>query len=297
MKPIWNASPAFPDFPDPDPGWYNLDGPTYHQGPGLSKSMMGPLAQSPAHLKAYLATPQEWTPAFVFGDAFHAYILEPERFQREFAVLPDGIDMRAKDGKAWAASQGDKNILKPADMDSIKGMRDSLVTHPAASALLFGAVEISGYFRDPVSGCLGKLRPDVISEILGMTLVDLKTARDASMSAFTKDAYNFGYHLQAAWNLYGASQIEGEEIKHFAFVVVEKEAPFAVNVWRAGPDFVQAGQVECMKLAQVYKECFKKDWWPCTEPQYSPEIRDLDLPRWAKRKKSEVIYEAGGGLF
>lgn len=299
MKPIRADKPI---FPDPEPGWYNLDGSTYHQGPGLSKSMMGPLAQSPAHLEAYLATPRTETAAMTFGDAFHARVLEPSRFVTEFAFMPALLDGRSKEGKAWKAENAGKKILKGEDQQTLEKMRAAVMAHPFARVLVEGqqraAVEVSGYFREPVTGILGKIRPDIVSTILDMTLVDLKTCRDASAAGFQKDAYNLGYPRQGAWYLYGASQIEGAEVRHFAFIAIEKEPPYAVNVWRAGADFLQVGQIEVIKLARIYADCQAKGEWTLTEPGYSPEIRDLDLPGWVKRRsEASVIWEGGGGPF
>jgi hypothetical protein len=71
-----------------------------------------------------------------------------------------------------------------------------------------------------------------------------------------------------------------------------------VNVWRAGDDFIQVGQIEVIKLARLYADCQAKNEWPLTEPGYSKEIRDLDLPGWVKRRsEASVIWEGGGGPF
>ena len=58
------------------------------------------LLKSPAHYQAYLNNPREETKALKVGKYVHALVLEPDAAVTGFAILPEGIDRRTKDGKA-----------------------------------------------------------------------------------------------------------------------------------------------------------------------------------------------------
>jgi len=72
-----------------DPGYYKgISNEDYHGGPGISKSQLDLIARTPALLLWNKQSPEdsEKSPELVFGDAFHAMILEPERFHSEFFI-------------------------------------------------------------------------------------------------------------------------------------------------------------------------------------------------------------------
>ncbi len=105
----------------------------YHAGPGVSKSDLDLIARSPAHYRAQKAAPREATPAMIIGSAFHTATLEPEKFDLEFAVAPEGIDRRTKAGKeewaAFEAASAGKTVLKAevGVVDDLKDFLDSVL--------------------------------------------------------------------------------------------------------------------------------------------------------------------------
>lgn len=84
------------------PGIYpDISNADYHGGPGVSKSLLDLINRSPAHMKAVLDMPREDrtpTAAQAIGTAFHALVLEPQVFRREYTLglrrsdYPDAID-------------------------------------------------------------------------------------------------------------------------------------------------------------------------------------------------------------
>lgn len=88
-----------------EPGVYNeISNTDYHKGPGISKSGLDLVAQSPAHYfhAVNAANDNEPTAAQAFGTAFHALILEPEVFAATYVcelkkdAHPDAIESRDK---------------------------------------------------------------------------------------------------------------------------------------------------------------------------------------------------------
>lgn len=89
-----------------EPGIYdNISNADYHGGAGISKSGLDLVAKSPAHYfhAVNAANDNEHVPtvAQAFGTAFHALLLEPEEFQKTYAVelnrddWPDAVSDRA----------------------------------------------------------------------------------------------------------------------------------------------------------------------------------------------------------
>ena len=74
----------------------------YRNDEAFSRSQLFKLSKSPAHFKYALENPEVETPALAFGTAFHAYVLEKDKFDSEYIVAPK-LDRRTKEGKALAA--------------------------------------------------------------------------------------------------------------------------------------------------------------------------------------------------
>jgi len=269
-----------------EPGLYeNVPNQAYHDGPGLGHSGINRLLRSPAHFKAIV----EQTEAMVFGSAIHAYLFEPEVFRKEF-VFTDR-HFRSNIDKAWKAEQeaAGRLVLKNAEYERIKGMAAAVKACRSAMELLEGdgEAEICGYWYDPgFPEVLCKIRMDWLKKPSGV-IVDLKSTKDSRPSYFIRSAYNFGYHTQAAWYPYGLTQITGVVHEDFYFIAVEKEPPFGLNVYRAEPDFIQVGQVDCQKAVRIYADCLKTKTWPAYPDQTLP----LPLPSFVKRTQLPVFYD------
>lgn len=94
------------------PGVYRgLSNDEYHSGPGVSKSLLDLLRQSPAHLRATLtsAEPRKPTAAQAFGTAFHMLLLEPGKFAASYCEpfeAPDGALVTVEDIKQALTQSG-----------------------------------------------------------------------------------------------------------------------------------------------------------------------------------------------
>ena len=165
---------------------------------------------------------------------------------------------------------------------AIQGMSVSLLQHDAARKALFdnaGKNEQSFFFQLN-SGLKLKCRADRI--LSNGIIVDLKTTADASVSAFSKSCANFGYHIQAAFYVKVIELVTGVEPKGFAFVAVEKEPPYAVQVFKASDAMIRYGMEKVNELLndlRLLHEIPGEGPWP----SYSAKAVELDLPVWATR--------------
>lgn len=128
------------------PGIYDISNETYHQGHGISRSALMEFKRSPYHywykyLNPYYV-PESATPAQIFGNALHTFILEPKEFEKQFFTL-DKFDKRTKAGaerwKQIQAEQGIKTFLKEAQYQELQQMAESLQKNKLALQLIENA--------------------------------------------------------------------------------------------------------------------------------------------------------------
>ena len=94
----------------------------YDQIPAVRRSALWEIRKSPAHYKWAVENPSEDTPALKMGRAIHMAVLQPEEFPDTYAVMPDGIDRRTKEGKAawaaWCEENDGKEVLTKEELET-----------------------------------------------------------------------------------------------------------------------------------------------------------------------------------
>lgn len=259
----------------------------YHAVPAYSASGGKLLLRSAAHYRAAREVPSEPTEAMILGTAMHLAALEPEAFAAQ-VVRAQKFDRRTTAGKADAAAfeaaNAGKIILPPDHFDALGAMRDSLLAHPAAAALLHeGDAEVSLFWRCPETGSACKARADFLPAGLRIC-VDLKTTQDASPAGFARSAASLGYHV-AAWHYLEGCALLGLERDAFTLLAVEKTPPFAVAAYRVPEEALDVGRRRTMEARRLYAQCVHADSWPA----YSGQIVDLQFPRWINYEGEEQI--------
>jgi exodeoxyribonuclease VIII len=262
----------------------------YFSHPGLSKSGLVKMAQSPAHFKAppKPKSPQQETTLNI-GTAFHCAVLEPDKYDLRFDVLPPEMNLTTKAGKelkAKAEAAG-KILLKYDDHQNIQSMALAVRHHPGAKMLIEspGPVEEPVYFKDPMYGFDWKIKPDKLTA--NCMIPDLKSTADARFSEFQRTASNLHYHWSAFLYLWGMTIKTGVPYRDYLFIVVERDMPYGVMIYFASHDMLLQAACEIAPLRKLYADCLEKDQWPAypVEPQY------LELPRWAKMKDLEITKD------
>lgn len=260
----------------------------YHANPAIGASGLKLIDRSPAHYYARYLDPNrpesEPTAAMMMGTATHMAALEPDDFARQYYVLPADHDGRTKAGKelvAYIESTG-KTALKNDHWQQIAGMVAAVRVHPFFRKIdgRFQA-EASIFWNDVETGVQCKCRPDIMispcAEFPAGIVADLKTTTDARIDAFGRQAWDLDMLLQAAWYSDGFASAHDGAIPEFYWIAVEKEAPYAVSVYRATERLLEYGRRECRRLLDVYAECLASGAWPA----YSETVADLMLPAWA----------------
>lgn len=245
----------------------------YHGGPGISKSGLDLIARSPAHYAR--RAKHEPTRAMIVGSATHAAILEPDQFNKQYTLLPDGIDRRSAVYKKAAEQFGADNVLTESEAKSVVGMREAVQFNSVAAEMLDadGFVEIAAFATDPITGVLVKCKFDKL--LKDLRSVDLKTTQD--LRDFAKSVANYRYHVQQAYYSDVFAWATGLQLESFDFLAVEKDAPYASKVFRLDTPSVDYGRKLYRQALDLYAECLNRNEWPMP----SGETEYITLPSWA----------------
>jgi hypothetical protein len=214
-----------------------------------------------------------------FGTLVHTFVLEPAIAEARYRPRVD-VDRRTKEGKAirdWESSLAEKQgiqFITEADYNAATSITASVRSHLGASALLAGGVAETAGVIDGFSDINARIRPDYLKDEV---IVDLKTCVDARPDAFSRSVINFLYQVQAAFYVDVAEAIDNKK-RDFYWVAVEKDAPYAVSVFKASDAMLENGRAQYKCAIALYKECASLDLWPA----YSQQIQQLDLPGWVK---------------
>ncbi len=266
----------------------NIPDPDYRAIPALSKSSLTQFLRSPAHYLASTETPKETTDAMMFGTAYHAYVLTPDRFSENVVMKPEW-DARTKEGKAikaeFEASLGRKVYIKDEQLEAIKAMKAALMAHPVASKILAGltdtemAIECDYHPMHPTPGSVRiKGLLDGWDHKTG-TIIDLKTCKDASPEGFKWAVKDFRYDLQEVqYRALINAAFRGDDhggVGRFVWIAQEKEPPYAVAVYTLSHRTLMTAYDEWRVAVHNFGECQKNSVWP----GYAASIVELEVVR------------------
>ncbi|HAW0816699.1 TPA: exodeoxyribonuclease VIII [Escherichia coli] len=268
---------------DIEPGiYYGISNENYHAGPGVSKSQLDDIADTPALYLWRKNAPVDTTKTKTLdlGTAFHCRVLEPEEFSNRFIVAPE-FNRRTNAGKEEekaflmeCASTG-KTVITAEEGRKIELMYQSVMALPLGQWLVesAGHAESSIYWEDPETGILCRCRPDkIIPEF--HWIMDVKTTAD--IQRFKTAYYDYRYHVQDAFYSDGYEAQFGVQ-PTFVFLVASTTfecGRYPVEIFMMGEEAKLAGQLEYHRNLRTLADCLNTDEWPA--------IKTLSLPRWAK---------------
>lgn len=258
----------------------------YRTHPAISRSELFKIKESPEKFKYHKENPEDPTPSLVFGQLFHAMVLQPETVWNEFIVSPN-IDRRTKAGKeAYAefeqSSQG-KTVVTADMLQLATEMCNALMNNNDVRKLLEGKKESEFFWFDELTGEECKCRTDILTQVGDLNIiVDLKTAESAATENFTRDAVKYGYDFQSAMYKTGVEINTGKKYL-FVFIVIEKKPPYAINILQADELFVRRGYDVFRELIGIYHDCKITGNWYGYLGKFN-QINSLALPAWLAKE-------------
>lgn len=278
-------------------GVYSLSMAEYHgqpcDGPSVSSSGLRTIfTKSPAHFWVGSSLnpkvePQADTEAFVFGRAAHHLLLGEDDFSTLFIVRPSMIEGEPWQGnrkacKNWVSHQqmAGRTVLKPEQIEQIRGMAKSLAVHPLIQAgILNGDIEKSLLWKDEETGIWLKARPDAIPNASG-DFADLKTTSDIGFK-LDSSVVSYRYDLQACLTKWAAKEVLDIEMADFSFVFVEKEAPFCIDVLVLSKEDIERAEHDLRTALRTLKYCLDSgDWFGPSGTQR--DARYVSIPEHAQ---------------
>lgn len=202
----------------------------------------------------------------------------------------------------WMKNNSHRIVLTQAQWDQLHRMRDAVMAHPAARAILTGCkyvTEHSVYAIDPETDELRRCRPDLwrFDGIVG----DLKTTDDASPEAFARSIAKWGYDVQHPYYVDTINEALAQQddksrqgvdypdnAKAFVFIAVEKQAPHAVAVYVLDEASVAVGRAKYRGALDTYTECRGTGVWP----GYGDKVQTISLPQWHMNQNAHLVGAA-----
>jgi hypothetical protein len=259
----------------PKPGIYaDVPNDVYHKEKGfISSSQIKVGLGSPHYYKFFVKDgkgKKEETKQLSFGTLVHTLVLEPEKFDSEYVVMPDKkLDMRKAADKAWKEAfdkeHEGKTTVSSDDFEKAVTCRDSVYAHQDARRLLElpGISESSVYVEldhmlpgGEVVKVKVRVRPDRLSP--DNCIIDLKTAKNVARDAFERDAFgtwrasngdlkwgHYSYHYDLSAALYvRALEVLDQKTLPFHWIVVKNDQPWETAVYTASRKRIKEGDIK-----------------------------------------------------
>ena len=265
----------------------------YEQDPALAQSKIKDFLKGPRYYEGRHITKtipaKKTTDEMIFGSMVHCLALEPENFDQEFTIITP--DVLTKDGKrsgnAWkefAAANADKELVFGEDVQLAKTLAERLRNHPAfPSAENMLAIEKPIYWV--INGVACKGIPDIVTKT--NVEFDIKTVFD--MDAFlinqptgyvmSKEAFDRGYDIQAAFYLEGCRQFYQRGFDRFILLLAETNPPYRIRVAEFSQEDIQHAMNRIVfAINGIEERTLDGDW---SDP-HENEIVVLEKPKWAK---------------
>lgn len=249
----------------------------------MNNSDLRVIGVSPAHFDFNVTSKRPDTEALQRGRATSLALFEPEMFRSSFAVYEDR--QAGKEWERFKEAMGPKvEILKPKVYDLVKALAAAVRTSEMARPYVSGGMgEVSicwthttpaiagleGYSID----CKGRL--DFVPKSV-CALSDVKTTRNAEPEAFSRQSFQLGYHVAAAWYQDAWKNLTGE-LRPFFLVAVEASPPHVVQVYRVPDEALELGRATYRERLDRLNHCRKESRWP----GYAEAPMELPIPRWA----------------
>jgi len=247
----------------------NISNQEYHGSIGVSRSAISELKKSPLHYwDSYINSEKpekKETQAMNIGSAVHCLILEPEKFNDNFAIIPD-YNPYTNEGKKFKRDFYDLNkekiILKNDEYEKSEIMSESVKRHKKAKKFLEGnyKVEQSIFWKDEETDILCKARPDLWHLDLNL-ICDLKTSADPIPKSFSKTIKENCYHIQAAMQIDAILKTTGHKIDQFCFIVIPNSRPFVPYIYVIGEEVISLGRKEYKDALKILKKCQEENNW------------------------------------
>jgi hypothetical protein len=240
----------------------------------LSYSSLKEFAKSPRHYLDYLNRKRETTPAMLFGSMVHCLLLEPSKFNKQFAVMGT-IDKRTTAGKEayakFVEESVGKDVVMENDYNEAMALADNVLSNTKLAPWIQNCHQYEQEFRHEVRGLPIRGFFDGVAEDY---ILEVKTTMDASPENLMRDFYNRQYHMQA-----GIYNIVSD--KPIKYLIIETRSPYDAYIADATDNYLKKGHELFSDTITRFNKCMEDNEWHKGYEFNSPYIK-IDLPSWVK---------------
>ena len=251
-------------------------------------------ATSPAHFKydrdeqLKSGEGKKQTYDMILGSLVHCLILTPDRYEKEFFVMPD-LNFRTNEGKAAREEILAANIGKTPINDEMliqaNEMRSSALSNSKVNELLAPGIKEASYFWScPFSNLNFKAQLDHSSS---QHFCELKTTGKcgAKESAWSAHMFNMNYDLSLFHYREGLKHTMLVEPPAY-FIVIERDAPYVTQIYKVSEATWETGREKWLSAVSKLERGFKENIWPGYFP--TNEIPEISPPAWGIKQVMPV---------
>lgn len=237
----------------------------YFSHPALSRSDIVDLLAGPNVYQARKENKKK-SDALSFGTAFHMFLLEPERFKKEYAIAPEGMQFNRKDGIEWKKANEGKTPIKNSNFTMLCEMTTNIKNHSWLKDKFENAtMEQCYYFNDEDTGEALKSRPDLVNIVKGC-IIDFKTARTLNERSLAYEVIDLGYDIQGHLCVQAVLSKTGQYLP-FYDVFIEKNPPYDLIITEITIDDLIRAAVKVRQAIEIYRTCKSANSWPSLKPK------------------------------
>ena len=264
--------------------------PTLNSSVAYKLIARSPLHAWAAHPRLNPAKEAEQSDVYDLGTAVHALLLEG----RDIIEVCAFDDWRTKDARAMRdyARQDGKVPLLPAQAAVARRMAEVGQVAMAHCPDLRGCgpYDPEQTIVYQYEGTWLRCRPDLIAKDR-LVVLSYKTAQTAEPERFTRSLLDYGYEMQAAFEINAVESLTGVRPK-YVWVVQESSEPYAVSFIGMSPGMHEYAQERFESAVGIWQDCLERDEWP----GYPARVHWVDLPgytqaRWEEQKAIQEIVE------
>lgn len=240
-----------------------------------------------------------------YGTALHSLILMGIEPYKQPPTINEKTAQGKKDLKELKKQLPEGQLIfKEEYIDTVFEMAESIYEDEAAMAILRNEggrhlVEQNLAFDYqfgplPTDTIPCKARLDIIKQHGNKVhLCDLKTSHTVSPEGFARNAFNMGYHVQAAFYIHAAASVldldVGQVDQEFSIIAVQSARPYLCRVSSYGEKDIRQGQRAVDEAVRLYlKYQHMEDRWPSFDVEDETERGKpalLEIPVWGRDER------------
>lgn len=249
---------------------YDMPDRDYHARPELSSTQARQILDSPARYKWALTQPPRTSDAFDLGHAVHSKVLG---VGAKVVLYPDehitdsGAISKSKASLAWQDKQRAAG-LTPITSDqqlAVNQMAENVLAHHAARALFEqpGHAEASVFATCDETSIDVRARFDYLPELdtPDPIAVDVKTTA-GTIADFDRSVAKWRYDVQQGHYIETLRLETNRDDIRFAFLVIEKAAPYFVGIRYLDTEFTDIGIEDARNARRTLRDCTDTNTWP-----------------------------------